>query len=230
MTIRISRSESIVHIEIDRPPVNALNGRLYTELTAAFRAVSPDEVVLLISRSRHFSSGQDLNEHSGARSVAQHAFDLRTGAAAVVAALQCRAPVVAAVHGAAIGAGALLACAADVLVVAEDAWFSLPELQIGVSVGEAVANRAFGGPLTRRMLLTGDRVDALQLSRMGAARMVERSELELVAHEYAAKIAGLDIELVNQARSSWGRGEREHCATAYLREVEDFITERLSGS
>lgn len=222
MALRVTREGRLLDVVIDRPPVNALDGELYDALTAQLGTAGPDDVVLLRSAARHFCTGQDLAEHQADKDAHQAAADLRRGAAAVLAVLRCEAPVVAAVHGAAIGAGALLACAADVLVVADDAWFRLPELQVGVSIGGAVAERTLGGPLTRRMLLTGERVAAGQLASMGAARLVARTDLEAEARQAAGAIVDLDQRVLHLARSRWGGGEREAAASAYEAEIEAF--------
>ena len=223
MSLRIVRDGRIVELVLDRPPINALDGEHYDALASAFGEARADDVVVLRSDARHFCTGQDLREHEVAKDAEQAAADLRRGAAAVIAALRCEAPIVAAVHGAAIGAGALLACSADVLLTSDDAWFSLPELQVGVTIGGAVAARTLGGALTRRMLLTGERVSAAQVVAIGASRLVGRDDLESSAREEASAIARLDPALVSLARRTWGSGEREAAAQAYEAEIEAFL-------
>lgn len=223
MGLRMTREGRLIDVVIDRPPVNALNGELYDALAAAFSGAKAGDVLLVRSATRHFCTGQDLAEHQADKDPAQAAADLRRGAAAIIAALRCEAIVVAAVHGAAIGAGALMACSADVLLVSDDAWLSLPELQVGVSIGGAVAARTLGGPLTRRMLLTGERIVASQLCSMGSARLVPRDVLEDEARRVTEMILGLDPEVLSLARSSWGGGEREAAAAAYEGEIEAFL-------
>ena len=223
MSLHCTRADRLLNVIIDRPPVNALNGELYDALTYVFNSATAGDVVLLGSATKHFCSGQDLDEHKSVKTLAQVTADLRRGAAAIIAALRCKAPIVVAVHGAAIGAGALLACSADVLIAAEDAWLSLPELKVGVTIGGAVAERSLGGPLSRRMLLTGERITAAQLSGVGAARVVTRDELDGTALAAAQAIAALDSSLVVLARSTWGAGEREAVARAYENEIEVFL-------
>lgn len=226
MNLHCTRAGRLLNVAIDRPPVNALNGKLYDALTDVFNSATIEDVLLLRSATKHFCSGQDLDEHKSGKTHAQVAADLRRGAAAIIAALRCKAPIVVAVHGAAIGAGALLACSADVLIAAEDAWLSLPELKVGVTVGGAVADRSLGGPLSRRMMLTGERITAAQLSTVGAARVVARDELAGAALAAAQAIADLDLSLVGLARSIWGAGEREATARAYENEIEGFLKHR----
>lgn len=223
MSLHVSRDGRIVEIILDRPPINALDGELYDALATQLGAVGADDVVLLRSATRHFCTGQDLREHEAPKDAQEAAADLRRGAAAIIAALRCEAPIVAAVHGAAIGAGALLACSADVLLTSDDAWFSLPELQVGVTIGGAVAARTFGGALTRRMLLTGERVPAEQIAAAGGSRLVAREALEEAAREAAEAVARLDPTLLSLARRTWGSGEREAAAQAYEAEFEAFL-------
>ncbi len=223
MSLHVSRDGRIVEIILDRPPVNALDGALYDALATQLGAVGADDVVLLRSAARHFCTGQDLREHEAPKDAQAAAADLRRGAAAIVAALRCEAPIVAAVHGAAIGAGALLACSADVLLPSDDSWFSLPELQVGVTIGGAVATRTFGGALTRRMLLTGERVPAEQIATAGGSRLVARDGLEEAAREAAEAVARLDPAMVSLSRGIWGSGEREAAAQAYEAEIDAFL-------
>lgn len=220
------RMGRLLNVSIDRPPVNALNGPLYDALTDVFNSASDEEVVLLRSATQHFCSGQDLDEHRSVTTDAQAALNLRRGAAAILAALRCKAPIVVAVRGAALGAGALLACSADVFIASDDAWLGLPELQVGVTIGGAVAQRSLGGPLSRRMLLTGERITASQLSGVGAARVVKPDDLEDAALAAAQSIAALNPSLVALARATWGAGEREAVAQAYENEIEQFLVRR----
>ncbi|WP_111719534.1 enoyl-CoA hydratase/isomerase family protein [Homoserinimonas sp. OAct 916] len=223
MSIRCTREGRLLDVVLDRPPVNALNGELYDALAEVFDSATEEDVLLLRSATRHFCSGQDLAEYTATDDGAEAIAQLRRGAAAITGALRCRAPIVAAVHGAAIGAGALLACSADVLIASDDAWLSLPELQVGISIGGAVASRALGGALSRRMLLTGERVAAAQLAEVGAARVVTRVELDESAFAAARAVAALEPSLVSLARSTWGAGEREATARAYEHEIEAFV-------
>lgn len=230
MAIRRYISQSIFHIVMDRPPHNALDTEMYESLTAAFAEASADQVIVLSSAARHFSAGQDLNELQRERTYAEQVQDLHTGAGAIFAALRCQAPIVAAVHGAAIGAGALLACAADVLILSEDAWLKLPELQVGVPIGAPVAARVLGGPLSRRMLLTAEPVQAMTLGAMGAATVVKRNDLEQTAVEVASKILAMQPNLLSFARKMWGMNERESAAELYQAEIDEFLKLGLNHS
>lgn len=102
-------------------------------------------------------------------------------------------PVIAAVHGYAIGAGAEFAIGADLVLAADDAVFQFPEAGLGLSVTGAASRLLplLVGPLkAKELLLLGDRVDAATAHRLGLVNtVVERAELPNRARAVATRIA-----------------------------------------
>ncbi|HHL22786.1 MAG TPA: 2-(1,2-epoxy-1,2-dihydrophenyl)acetyl-CoA isomerase [Aliiroseovarius sp.] len=133
-TIRSELADDVAVITLDRPAVrNALNTRMRAELTHALRAAGQDaRVVVLTGAGRAFCSGQDL----GDRVDAAHVNLERTLRDEYVPMLReitgCPVPVIAAVNGAAAGAGANLALACDVVIAAESAVFVQAFTRIGL--------------------------------------------------------------------------------------------------
>lgn len=215
-------------ITLDRAPVNALNVEMHDDLTQAFESALPTEVVVLHSAARHFCAGQDLTEYFGASGAQSFEDSFRASTRSILAALRCKAPIVTAVHGASVGAGTLLACSSDVLISADDTWFSLPEVEVGTSVGGAVAHRMFGGPITRRMLLAGEKVHTRTLAAAGMVTSTSRPLLFKEAIRVAKHIASLDSGVVQLARDSDASREREFIAQSYEQEIENFLAYRSS--
>ncbi|XRQ09588.1 enoyl-CoA hydratase/isomerase family protein [Actinomadura welshii] len=208
--MRIRREGRIVRATLDRPPVNALDTAAYRWLSAACAAVRPDECLLIDAAGRVFSAGHDRGEPPGGESLA-------AGAAALTAVLRCPAPVVVAAQGPAIGAGALLLAAADVPLIASDAWLKLPELDVGVTVGHAILSRLVPPALASRALLTSEQIPADVLT----TALVHPSDgLPGAAVEAARAVLAKPPDLVSLARRSWG--ERERAAAAYEAEVAAF--------
>jgi enoyl-CoA hydratase/carnithine racemase len=81
--------------------------------------------------------------------------------------MECQKPVIAAVNGPALGAGLALAASCDIMLASDRASFGLPEIDVGLMGGARHAMELFGRSLTRRMVLTGYRVPASELYRLG---------------------------------------------------------------
>src|SRR5699024_5754009 len=102
-------------------------------------------------------------------------------------------PIIAAVHGYAIGAGAEFAIGCDLVVAAEDALFQFPEAGLGLSVTGAASRLLplLVGPLkAKELLLFGHRIDAAHAGRLGLVNTVTSSDTLLAtAQQWAARIA-----------------------------------------
>jgi methylglutaconyl-CoA hydratase len=83
-------------------------------------------------------------------------------------------PVIAAVHGGAIGGGAAIAACCDVVVASEQAFFSVPEVRVGIAPVRLapIFIRAMGHRNFRRYGMTGERIDAAEALRIGLAHAV----------------------------------------------------------
>ena len=208
--MRVRREGPLTRATLSRPPVNALDSATYRELRAICTAMRPGECLLIDATGHVFSAGHDRAEPADGESLA-------IGAAALTAVLRCPAPVVVAAQGPAIGAGALLLAAADIPVIASDAWLKLPELDVGVTVGHAILSRLVPPALAARALLTSERIPATALT---AAMVCPPGDVPTVATTAARDVLGKPAGLVALARRSWG--EREQAAAGYEAEVAAF--------
>jgi enoyl-CoA hydratase/carnithine racemase len=193
---------------------NAITG---TDFISAFeRAVDsanddPDlAAVILTGAGRHFSSGGNIREIRdrvglfGADPVTQrHGYT--TGIQRLPRALQrCDVPVIAAVNGAAIGAGCDLAAMCDIRIASDTAFFAESFVQLGLIPGDGGSwflPRLVGAARAAEMTLTGDRVDAETALAWGlVSAVVPLSELMAAAHELAARIAKNPVHAVRMAK------------------------------
>ena len=169
----------IATIQLNRPErSNAIDQATLDELARQFASLASDErarVVVLRGAGKHFCAGADLV----ARASAPEPAPAQTTIVDMLAALdQLPKPTVGAVHGAAIGAGAALAACCDVVVAADSAFFSIPEVRIGMAplgvtpfVIRAIGHRSF-----RRYGLSGERFGAAEALRIGLAHEVVPAE------------------------------------------------------
>jgi enoyl-CoA hydratase len=199
-------------VELDRPPVNALARPLREELVATFDALGDrDDVraIVLTARGRVFCAGADIKEKDALGGTeGDHQRANRLTRDAFFSVLDSPKPVIAAVNGAALGAGCVLAACCDVVFAAEDAFFAMPEIDVGLGGGASFLQRFLPPPAVRRMVLTGERVPAAELHRLGAIeRPLPADELVPAAVELAAALAAKSPLAVRTIRSSFGAVE-----------------------
>ena len=138
-TIKVTEPQpGITVISFARPDVaNALSSEMGRELLDTWSTLRGDAAlrcVILAGEGRHFQAGADLKERNGMSDEAwaeQH----RLFEAMIRAQLACPAPIIAAVHGAAMGGGCEMSLACDFTYAAEGARFGLPEAGLGIMPG-----------------------------------------------------------------------------------------------
>jgi 2-(1,2-epoxy-1,2-dihydrophenyl)acetyl-CoA isomerase len=181
-TVNLLRAGAGAVIELNRPEsLNAWNRQFAGDLRAAVERVAGDEdirAVMLRGAGRAFSSGADLRE------VLDPAADRRSDVYGVltdwyspiiVSVRRMPKPVVAAVHGPAVGIGCSLALACDLVVAAESAYFQLAFVNIGLAPdGGALAFVAerVGAARAAEMAMLGDRIPAALALRWGLINTV----------------------------------------------------------
>lgn len=171
-TIRYELVAGRAVITLNRPEVmNGLNTIMRQELTAAIiRSGEEARVVVLTGEGRAFCSGQDLGDRAG---VTDHDSEkvLREEYEPMIRAIvDCPLPVIAAVNGAAAGAGANLALACDVVIATESAFFIQAFTKIGLipdAGGTWFLPRQVGMPRAMGMALFAERISARQAADWG---------------------------------------------------------------
>lgn len=171
-TIRYQLSGGIAQITLARPDVmNALNAQMRAEITAAMlRAAGEARVVVLTGAGRAFCSGQDLGDGASAAGLDLERILRDEYEPMLMAIYESPLPVIAAVNGAAAGAGANLALAADVVIAAESAVFMQAFTRIGLmpdAGGTYWLPRQAGFARAMGMALFADKVSARQAADWG---------------------------------------------------------------
>lgn len=192
--LQVSMADHIATLTLDAPPVNALTRTLNDELTLALDRISElDEIraVVLTGAGKVFCAGADLKGRAevikGPGDLPAHSRRTRECFHAI---RECAKPVIVALNGAALGSGLAMAASADILVASEKASLGMPEVDVGLLGGGRHAMRLFSHSRLRRMALTGMRVDAAELYRLGIVEACTTpEELMPVALQIAATIA-----------------------------------------
>jgi crotonobetainyl-CoA hydratase/dehydration protein DpgD len=182
--IRYEKKDHVAYVTMDRPEVlNAMDLRMHEELGEIWDDVEADDgvrvAVLTGAGDRAFSVGQDLKERArlSERGAAPTTFGSRgqPGWPRLTERFTLTKPVLARVHGYALGGGFELALACDLIVASDDAVFALPEAGLGLVPGAGGAFRlARQLPLKIAMghLLTGRRMTAATAPRYGLVNEV----------------------------------------------------------
>jgi methylglutaconyl-CoA hydratase len=160
----------IVTVLLNRPDRrNALNRLMLSELAVLLDEIAADRavrVMVLRGRGRHFCAGADLAERQQGepdRPVGPTLLD-------VLASLDSLPkPTIAAVDGGAVGGGAALVACCDVALATDAAFFSIPEVRVGMAPVRLAPLfiRAVGYRGFRRYGLTGERMTAVEALRLG---------------------------------------------------------------
>ncbi len=194
-TLQIARADGYAVITLNRPDVkNALNTQMRAELLHAFKEeVGDARAIVLTGAGDAFCSGQDLSD---AKSIASVNLErtLRDEYVPLLHAIyDCPVPTIAAVNGAAAGAGANLALAADVVIASEKAVFLQAFARIGLipdAGGTYWLPRQIGFARAMGAALFAEPITALQAADWGMIwEAVEDSAFEAHWRGRAAKLA-----------------------------------------
>ncbi|BCY08477.1 enoyl-CoA hydratase/isomerase family protein [Actinoplanes sp. L3-i22] len=204
---------SVTEIRLNRVAArNALSTGLAERLAAEAAAVGESgarAVVLSSAAPGAFCVGADLKERDGlddAGFLAQRVVFRRLFASI----LHLCVPVVAAVHGYALGGGYELALSCDLIVADETAVVGLPEVRVGIvpgGGGTQLLPRRVGQGIATDLILTGRHVRAAEAERLRLVdRVVPAGSATSAALELAAQIAGNSPVAVTNARTAIRRG------------------------
>ncbi len=204
--LTVEKQDGVAFATINRPPANALARALILEIDALLDAVENDEevrVIVLRGEGRFFSAGADIKEFTDVTSGEEFS-KLAANGQQVFERLECfHKPVIAAIHGAALGGGLELAMACHMRFVAENAKLGLPELQLGLIPGFAGTQRLpryVGMPKAAEMMLTSDPITGIEAADLGLAnKAFPEEELFEATTKVAKKIAKKSPIAMSQA-------------------------------
>jgi methylglutaconyl-CoA hydratase len=180
---------SIARVTLDRPEIhNALNEELIGLLTQTFKDLGTRQeirAIVLQGNGKSFSAGADLN---WTRRVArftpeENRRDAQTAIEMFLTIVRCPKPVIARVHGAALGGGSGLVAASDISVATENAQFGFTEVKLGIVpalISPFVVAR-IGAANAREYFLTGEKFSAATALSIGLVNHVVESESDMDA-------------------------------------------------
>ena len=191
--LKWSNQDSIATITIVRPPANALSQGLLRELSAVLDEIEPNrdiKVIVIHGEGRFFSAGADIKEFTTVSSSEGFANLGKFGQDLFDRMEKFPKPIIAAIHGAALGGGLELAMACHIRLVGEKSKLGLPELQLGVIPGFSGTQRLpkyVGVARAAEMLFTSEPITGMDAVQFGLANHAYPEDEVL---EQALKLAG----------------------------------------
>jgi len=192
MAIETHISDRIAEIVFDVPPVNAFDSDTWLSIPPMIEAAAsnPDVSCILIrAEGKGFCGGVDIKE---VQAHPERITRLNRGNYLTFKAIRdAEIPVGVAVHNFVIGGGIGICGASDTIIAADDAYFSLPEVDRGAMGGASHLLRMLPLHKVRAAFFTGGQISAEEAWRLGGVeKVVPRADLEAEARAFCAVIAG----------------------------------------
>lgn len=241
-SILVERDGNLGWVRINRPErLNALIGDMREEIEAGLAELDDDEAVRCVAitgSGRAFSTGGDVGymaELADANDVDGFRELVDAGIRVIKRIDGMRKPVIAAVNGAAAGAGASLALACDIRIASQNASIGLTFTRIGLHPdwgGAYFLPRLIGSAVAAELVFTGGMINARRAERLGLVnKVVPAEELEGAVRGLAGQIAGGAPDVIAAAKRTLRRSlaadldeilEMEKAAQLEAFESEDF--------
>ncbi len=207
-SVKVTKSNGVARVTLDKPPLNVMNIVAMEELNAALQPLRDDratKVVVLAAQGKAFSAGVDIADHTPDRVEEM----IRKFHAIFHTLWALEQPVVAAVQGAALGGGCELAIGCDFIVASEKAKFGQPEIQVGVfaPIATLLLPRLIAPTKAKELLLTGNAIDAREAERLGLVNVVAPPEsFDAAVDAFVGRLTSLSGAVLRQAKRAIGLG------------------------
>jgi 3-hydroxyacyl-CoA dehydrogenase len=185
--VKVERRDVVAIVTVDSPPVNALSAAVRKGILDGVTKAAADpqvQAVVIACAGRTFIAGADITEFGKPpQSPSLHE---------VIAAIEnCSKPVVAAIHGTALGGGLELALGCHFRVATKDARLGLPEVKLGLLPGAGGTQRlprAVGPELAVKMIVTGDPIGAPDALKAGLIEEIVEGAPAAGGEAFARKV------------------------------------------
>lgn len=189
-------SNGVAHVSLNRPEKrNALNRELVAALRTTLDQAGADQsvrVIVLRGQGKDFCAGLDLKENAPTDDAMVHLTSARSLADLYVSMRRNPKPIIAAVHGRAIGGGAGLATASDLVLAADTAEFRYPEVNLGfiAAIVMSMLRRAVGEKQAFEITALGESIPALRAAALGLVNHVyPAADFDARVEAFAANLA-----------------------------------------
>lgn len=226
--IIVERTDGIVKLVFNRPPLNILNIRMLHELNSCLESLVVDSLVRLLvvtGQGKAFSAGVDVGEHLPDKAEEMLAtfhqtFDLLS---------RVEAPTLAVLNGVALGGGCEIAVFCDMVIAAESAKLGQPEIKLATlpPVAAAIFPRLCGIKKSFELLLTGESVSAREAEALGLVnKVVADAQLQAEVEAFIQRLTSLSPSAIKQTKKAILGSLRKDFQTG-LRNAEAICLEML---
>lgn len=230
----------VATVEMRRPPDNHFDNVMIHQLAETYEALDKRDdcrAIVLCAQGKSFCAGADLKNRPDTAKASEGAQGgpVKHLYREALRMFRTRKPVVAAVHGPAVGGGLGVAVSADFRVTCKEARFSANFSRLGLHPGFGLSHtlpRLIGAQRASLLFLTGRRISGEEAVAMGLAdQLVPQGDVRAAAHALATEIAQSAPLAVQSIRETLRRGlaeqvevvtERELFEQEWLRRTEDF--------
>jgi cyclohexa-1,5-dienecarbonyl-CoA hydratase len=230
--VTFERQGRVARIVLERPPLNVVDLGMAHELVDAIGRAAKESglgALVLAARGRAFCAGVDVRDHLPDRGADM----IRTFDRACAGLLAIETPVVAAVQGAALGGGAELALACDLVWAADGATLGFPEIKLGVfpPIAAALLSGFVSAPRAAELVLTGRVIKAAEAERIGLVnRVVPDGELDAAVEALVAQLAALSPDALRVAKRALRLGRGRPAPEAIAAAEQLYLDERLEAA
>ncbi|MET3291109.1 UNVERIFIED_CONTAM: enoyl-CoA hydratase [Brevibacillus sp. OAP136] len=228
-TLEYSVENKVATITLNRPPMNPFNKQLYIEFFQLLEEIEEDDqvkaVIITGKGEKAFGAGADITEMMklDAEEVARMGVASRRATERIESLSK---PVIAAIHGLALGGGCELALACDLRICSEKAKFGLPEINLGIIPGGGGTQRLqrlIGQARAKELMYFGEIIPAAQAHAYGIVnQVVPVEELMSRANEWAMKLAEKPSVAMKMLKVAVNRGAGTDLNTALDLETACF--------
>lgn len=204
--VETTREGAVALVRLNRPPVNALNEELASDLLNAFRQCEDPEIrAVVVTGEPNFAAGADIKRFREQMESGAVNDSTATALVDAIAALESlEKPTIAVVHGFALGGGLELAMGADFRYFADDARVGQPEILLGLIPGAGGTQRLarlIGYQRAKKLVYSGNQVAAGEALEIGLADQVAAPDKILpLAMKDAARLATMPTLALAEAK------------------------------
>jgi enoyl-CoA hydratase len=228
-TLLVEREGNIAVVTLNRPPVNSLNAKAYSEIYDVFCELEKDEsvraVVLTGAGEKAFAAGLDVKEVAGKTIPDYFAFG-RLSRMCLDKVADIEKPTIAALFGFVFGGGCELALACDLRIATHDASIGCPEINLGIIPGSGGTQRLprlLGVAKAKELLFMGESVSGEEAARIGLVnKVVPKDALLEEAKTWAKKLASKPVVAMSVLKSVINNGMNMDLRSALTYENDCF--------
>ncbi len=234
-SVGVSVDGSVAIVEIQRPPHNFFDAQMIGDIAAAYEAIDANDecrAIVLAAQGKSFCAGANFGGDDASAEIGKRDESVAALYREAVRLFRTRKPIVAAIHGPAIGGGLGLALSADFRVTCTEATFSANFTRLGFHPGFGLTvtlPELIGRNPAALLFYTGRRIKGDEAVRLGMAdQLVAQRDVRAATIELAREIASAAPLAVMATRATFRAGLADRIAAATDRELAEQSRLRLT--